>query len=76
MDSVMDGGALDQWKKIATHMADTNRKPKWNLSESNSENERIMEFPRFIVIESLEETLLAKLSTFLIEKKISSEVTP
>ena len=50
-------------------MADTNRKPKWNLSESNSENERIMEFPRFIVIESLEETLLAKLSTFLIEKK-------
>ena len=42
-------------------MANTNQKSKQNLSESDSENEAI-KFPRFIVIESLEETLLVKLS--------------
>ena len=43
------------------------RKPKRNLSESDTENE-ITEFHRFIVIKLLEETPLAKLSSFLIEK--------
>ena len=40
-----------------------------NLSESDSENEAA-DFPRFIVIESLEEVRLAKFSSFLIEKVI------
>ena len=35
---------------------------------------KITEFPRFIVIESLERTPLAKLSSILIEKVISSWV--
>ena len=47
-------------------MTNMNRKPKQNLSESDSENE-IIEFPRFIVIKSLEETLL-ELSSSLLKK--------
>ena len=48
-------------------VVDANKKTKWNLSESDSENE-IIKFQRLIVIESQEETSLAKLSHFLIER--------
>ena len=51
------------------------KKTKWNLSESDSENEAA-DFPRFIVIESLEEVCLAKFSPFLIEKVISTRASP
>ena len=50
------------------------KKNKRNLSESDSENEAA-DFPRFIAIESLEEECLAKLSTFLIEKVISTRAS-
>ena len=50
-------------------MANTKRN-KQNFFESESEN-KATEFPRFIVIESLEETLLAKVFPFLIERMIS-----
>ena len=46
-----------------------------NLSESDTENEAA-DFPRFIVIESLEEECLAKFSPFLIEKAISTRASP
>ena len=45
-----------------------------NLSESDLENE-VADFPRFIVIESLEEVCLAKFSPFIIEKVISTRAT-
>ena len=48
---------------------------KNNLSEFDSDNEAL-EFLSFIVLESLEETCLAKLSPFLIKKVISSKATP
>ena len=48
-------------------MASSNKKSKRNLSESNSENEAA-DFPRFIVIESLEEVCQAEFSFFLKEK--------
>ena len=57
-------------KNKPTHMTNT-KKLKQNHSESNSENEIITEFPRFIVIKSLEEIPLTKLFPFLIEKIIS-----
>ena len=56
-------------------MASSNKKTKRNLSESDSENEAV-DFPRFIVIESLEEVCLAKFSPFLIEKVISTRASP
>ena len=52
----------------------TKKKTKRNLSESDSENEA-SDFPRFIVIESLEEVGLAKFSPFLIEKVISTKAS-
>ena len=52
--------------KYTASMALSN-KTKWNLSESDSENEAA-DFHRFIVIEFLEEVCLAKLLPFLIEK--------
>ena len=51
------------------------KNPKQNLLESDSENEAAV-FPRFIVIESLEEVCLAKFSPFLIEKVISTRASP
>ena len=48
-------------KKYIAYMASSNKKSKRNLSESDSENEAA-DFPRFIVIESLEEVCLAKFS--------------
>ena len=56
-------------------MVSSNKKSKWNLSESDSENEAA-DFPRFIVIESLEEVCLTKFSPFLIEKVISTRACP
>ena len=56
-------------------MSSSNKKTKRNLSESDSENEAA-DFPRFIVIESLEEVCLAKFSPFLIEKVISTRASP
>ena len=55
-------------------MASSNKKSKQNLSGSDLENEAA-DFPRFIVIESLEEVCLAKLSAFLIEKVISTRAS-
>ena len=51
------------------HKANTNEKTKWKLSGFDSESE-VIKFPRFILLQSLEETYVAKLSLFLIEKKI------
>ena len=62
-------------EKYTPYMASSNKKTKRNLSESDSENEAA-DFPRFIVIESLEEVCLAKFSPFLIEKVISTRASP
>ena len=51
------------------------KKTKWNLADSDLENEAA-DFPRFIVIESLEEACQAKFLPFLIEKVISARATP
>ena len=56
-------------------MASSNKKSKRNLSESDSENEAA-DFPRFIVIKSLEKFCLAKFSPFLIKKVISTRANP
>ena len=50
-------------------------KNKRNLPESDSEN-GVADFPRFIVIESLEKVCFAKFSPFLTGKTISIRVTP
>ena len=62
-------------EKYTSYMVSSNKKTKRNLSESDSENEAA-DFPRFIVIESLEEVCLAKFSPFLIEKMISTRASP
>ena len=62
-------------EKYTAYMVSSNKKTKRNLSESDSENEAA-DFPRFIVIESLEEVCLAKFSPFLIEKVISTRASP
>ena len=63
----LGGGAQGQWKYTA------NKKTKQNLSESDLENEAA-DFPRFIVIESLE-VCLAKFSPLLIEKVVSARAS-
>ena len=55
-------------------MASSNKNTKWNLSELDLVNEAA-DFPRFVVIESLEEVYLAKFLLFLIEKVISTRAT-
>ena len=55
-------------------MASSKQKSKRNLSESDLENEAA-DFPRFIVIESLEEVCLTKFSPILKEKVISARAT-
>ena len=62
-------------EKYTPYMASLNKKTKRNPSESDSENEAA-DFPRFIVIKSLEEVCLAKFSPFLIEKVISTRASP
>ena len=73
---MVSDGAQGQRKYTAT-MASSYKKQtnKQNLSESDSEDEAA-DFPRFIVIEFLEEICLAKFSPFLIEKIISTKATP
>ena len=56
-------------EKYTAYMASSNKKTKWNLSESDSENE-VADFPRFLVIDSLKEVCLAKFSPFLRESDI------
>ena len=60
--------------KNIQHIWCLQKKSKWNVSKSDSENEAV-NFPRFIVIESLEEVCLAKFSPFLIEKVISAKAS-
>ena len=62
-------------EKYTAYMASSNKKSKRNLSKSDSENEAA-DFPRFNVIESLEEVCLAKFFPFLIEKVISTRASP
>ena len=62
-------------EKYTAYLASSNKKTKQNLSESDSENEAA-DFPRFIVIKSLEEVCHAKFSPFLIEKVISTRACP
>ena len=62
-------------EKYTAYMASSNKKTNRNLSESDMENEAA-DLTRFIVIESLEEVCLAKFSSFLIEKVISTRASP
>ena len=55
-------------------MASSFKKSKRYLSDSDSETEN--DFPRFIIIESLQDTKLDQLSPFMIEKIISSRSNP
>ena len=71
LDSKVGGGAQDQRKIYCIYGI---FKSNWNLSETDSENEAA-DFPRFIVIESLEEACLAKFTPFLIEKVISTRAS-
>ena len=52
-----------------------NKKTKRNLCKSDSDVE-FNEFPKFIVLESMDQTPLKKLSPFLIEKVISTRANP
>ena len=60
-------------EKYTAYMASSNKKTKRNLSESDSENDAA-EFPKSIVIESLEETYQAKFSPFLKKKEFLQEL--
>ena len=71
---MVDGGAQAQQKNVLNIWRLQIQKTKRNLSESNLENEAA-DFPRFIVIESLEEVCLAKFLPFLIEKVISTRAS-
>ena len=55
-------------------MASSFKKSKRYLSNSDSETES--DFPRFIIIESLQDTKLNQLSPYLIEKIISGRSNP
>ena len=70
---VVGGGTQNQRKKI--HMSYTNKNPKQNLSEFDSENEAT-EFLRSILMQSLEETCLSRLSLFLKEKNYLQKNKP
>ena len=52
------------------------KKMKRPLTESESENETDENFYQFIVLESIEETLITKLSPFLIQKTIETHCKP
>ena len=71
---------VEHWtnEKYTTLMASSFKKTKRNLSESSSEsdNEEITRFPRFIVLEAQDDSPLATLSLFIIEKIISSNLQP
>ena len=59
-------------EKYTVFMASSNKKIKWNLSESDLKNEAA-DFPRFTVTKSLEEVYLIKFLPFLIEKVIKTK---
>ena len=63
MDSVVSDGAQDQQKINLTYAFFKGK----NLSDLENE---AADFPRFIVIESLEEIYLSKFSLFLIENDL------
>ena len=56
-------------------MANTNKKSKQNLSESDSENEILIEFSRFIEIKSLEENTLAICLLSWLKRQFPAEKT-
>ena len=64
--------------KNIQHSTSSFKKTKRNLSESSSESddEEITRFPRFIVLEAQDNSPLATLSPFIIEKIISSNLQP
>ena len=53
----------------------SSKKLKCTLTETESDYKGVARFPRFIIIESTE-TPITNLSPFLIEKVISSNMTP
>ena len=57
-------------------MASSFKKSKRYLSDSDSDSETESDFPRFIIIESLQDTKLDQLLPFLIQKIISSRSNP
>ena len=60
LDSVRCGGALGQQKIYSIYgVSKKKKKTKRNLSESDSEKEAA-DFPRFIIIESLEGVLRSR----------------
>ena len=75
LDSVVGSGVQGQRKIYSIYGVIKLKKNKRNLSESYLKNEAA-DFPRFIVIESLEEVCLVKFSSFLIEKVISPQASP
>ena len=70
----VSGGVQGQQKIYSIYGISKYKKTKRNLSESDLENEAA-DFPRFIVIESLEEVCWAKFSLFFVEKVISTRAT-
>ena len=73
LDFMVGGGAHDQWEINFNYVVFKQKEKKRNLLEQN-ENEGA-DFPRFIVIESLEEVCLVKFFPFLIEKVILRRAT-
>ena len=72
MDSVVDGGAQGQ-RKIYSYKKKKKKKKKLNKTYQNqTRKNEAADFPRFIVIESLEEDCLV---IFFIEKVISMRAT-
>lgn len=71
----MSSGVQDQWKKQnkLNQISNINEKEKQKKSDSDSEIEARTDFLWFIWIKSLEETPLANLSLFLIEKLFQAE---
>ena len=75
LDSMVGDGAKGQWNIYCIYdvFKKKKKKTKQNWSDSDSKGETA-DFPRFIVIGSLEEACLAKFSPFLIEKVISTKL--
>ena len=67
LDSEVEHRAIEKYTASMASSNKKKKKTKRNLSESDLENEAA-DFPRFIVIESLEEVYQVKFWPFLIEK--------
>ena len=79
-DSVV-GGEYSQWNSdflygLWKYNPSKTKKIKWLLSASESEHETDENFYQFIVIKSIEETPITKLSSFLIQKTIKTHCKP